>query len=151
MSVAIGAHIEQQRVVLTWPVSLAHATSAVRPYDLVAEIVFAKDCVHHLSQVCVRLMVAVDIDATCLFQDALDLKHPRHHERDIGRGAVAVCMPSRVDQPVSTRAYSCKVAQPFLTNPDSKAPDVLKCSSRARLVGVLKPGIVGRCNIVHSP
>ena len=96
-------------------------------------------------------MVAVDIDATCLFQDALDLKHPCHHERDVCRGAVAVCMPSRVDQPVSTRAYSCEVTQPILTNPDSKAPDVLKCSSRARLVGVLKPGIVGSGNVVHPP
>ena len=67
------------------------------PHNFVAEVALPKDGVHHLPQVAVGRIVAVQIDAAGRLENPLDLKHSLRHKSDVGGDAIVLGVADGAD------------------------------------------------------
>ena len=82
--------IEHYRIVLAGPVSSADAAGAVAPDQIVAKVLRPEHGVKRKAQVCVGVVVAVQVEAAAGLEYAVYLYEAHSHVGQVGGGGFAV-------------------------------------------------------------
>ena len=105
--------------------------------------------VHKLAQVCVGVVIAVQIHAARRFQDAPYLKQSPRHKRYVRRRAIAVRPPRGFYQPPYRRIGDA--TPPVFLKHALKLPHLAKQRRFARLIGVFYAQFVCACGVIYAP
>ena len=129
----VGRSTPRARGVLT--ATLARRVLA--PDYLAAEILTAEQRFQQQTQVCVGLVIAVQVQRTCRLQYAFDLDQPFNHERQVSGKRIVPRVAAGVDEPPCTGADRLQFLPELLRDADREAPDILELRRPSGLVGVI--------------